>query len=499
MQLLREYADHGTEEAFTILVSRHLAMVYHAALRQTRQSELAEEIVQTVFTLLARKANRISANALLSGWLFNTARFVSTRTVRDEMRRQRRQAEAARMNLNAASPEPPAPEEQLLPLLDDLLARLPNRDREAVLARYLEGKSFVEVASAAGTTEEAAKKRVQRALEKMRGMLEARGVAGSVAALAAGLEAAKAQALPAGLSAAAVSSVALKGASDSVALSVLTRTTLEVMKWTKIKVAGATALAIALGVATTHYCLSRHAQAAGGGVRPVNSPANPRPLATLREAADRLRAENAQLAAALAAAEAKKTQLEMASREAERATRESKAIAARNLTPTNGAPTRQDVFVSLGRLMKLSALDATKLSPDERKAARATATQETLRLLQAAGQSGQLDLLDLDGEFTPSSPEEAAELETCVLHGILELSPQQRTQVQEALTKYEKQAAQANPQHKLALDDPETWDAALEPVENLLSDAQLELLKQVMEKATVVVTNGPARPPPPNR
>ena len=127
MRLLREYAEHGSEEAFTRLVARHLAMVYDAALRQTRQHQLAEEIVQTVFTLLARKADRISANTMLSGWLFETARFVSLRLIRDENRWQQRQAEAARMNSNPPSSEPSGEAEQVLPLLDEMLARLPDQ------------------------------------------------------------------------------------------------------------------------------------------------------------------------------------------------------------------------------------------------------------------------------------------------------------------------------------------------------------------------------------
>jgi RNA polymerase sigma factor (sigma-70 family) len=257
VRLLREYSERGSEGAFTTLVSRHLAMVYHAALRQTRQPELAEEVVQTVFTLLARKAGRISARTTLSGWLFNSTRFVSTRAVRDEFRRHRREKEAALMNLNSSPPETSEQAERVLPLLDGVLARLSNTDREALLMRYFEGKPFLQVAAAMGSTEEATRKRVQRALDKLRGMLGAHGAVLGSATVALVLQATASQAAPAGLSAAGVSSAALAGAMGATTLSVLTQTTLEIMKWTQIKIAAA-AIAAVLAAGTTAYCVDHN-------------------------------------------------------------------------------------------------------------------------------------------------------------------------------------------------------------------------------------------------
>jgi len=486
MRLLREYAERGTEQAFTVLVSRHLAMVYQAAFRQTRQVQLAEEIAQTVFTLLAKKADRISGNTLLTGWLFNTARFVSARAVRDERRRQHRQAEAARMNLD--SPEPIAPAEQALPYLDEMLARLPNRDRQAVLLRYFDGQSFQQVGLAVGLTEEAAKKRVQRALEKMRAMLGARGVVLGVATLGAAFEAAKAQALPPGLSAAALSSAALKGASGAAAVSALTRSTLELMRWTKIKVIGATALGIVVGIGTTTHFLNRNAPATAAAVQAAATPATPDPAAALQDTADRLRLENARLAATLAAANARKAQLVAARQAAEHVTQESKEIASRNLAPTNGPASMRDAFVSLGKLMRLSVLNETNLTAQDRKAARDAASQESLHLLQAAGQ---LDLFHLD-DYTPASPEEAADLTTGMLHGLLDLTPEQFSQVRAALSKYETQAMQADPQNKLTLPEPETILAVQDQIQNLLSEQQREVLQRILQKTTERAAPGPA-------
>ena len=476
MRLLREYAERGVEEAFTALVSRHLGMVYQAALRQTRRPELAEEIAQTVFTLLARKANRLSAGTLLAGWLFNTTRFVSARTVRDEIRRQRRQAEAARMNADASLPDPPEEAEPILSLLDDMLARLPHRDREALLARYFGGKSFVEVAAATGTTEEVARKRVQRALERLRGMLTARGATVSAMALAATLEAARAQALPAGLSAAAVSNVALQGASGAAALSAITRSTIELMKWTKIKVAGVAALALALGAGTTVYYLNRHAEgAAVPTLRLAAQSANADESAALLRSAEGLRAENAWLAAALAAAHAREAQPAGSRQDAERTARQSQDAMARSLAPTNGPPTMQDAFVSLGKVMRLSFLDRTNPSPGEKKSAYDTAAHESLVLMQAAAR------FDMDS-YTPASPEEAAELQACMLQGLLDFDQQQFTRVRDTLAACETQALKDDPQHRLGLPELESMPGALEKIRDLLSEEQKDLVRNVLRR-----------------
>jgi RNA polymerase sigma factor (sigma-70 family) len=427
MRLLREYAEHGTEDAFTLLVGRHLALVYHAAFRQTQSADAAEEVVQTVFTLLGRKATRISTHVLLSGWLFNTTRFVSTRLMRDELRRRRRQAEAASMNTDALSTEPTKPVEGVLSLLDELMARLPNRDREVVLARYFEDRSFAGVAAGAGTSEEAAKKRVLRALEKLRGMFRARGITVGAAALAATLEAARAQALPPGLSVASVSAVALQGASGTAALSTLTRTTLELMKWTKIKIAGATALTLVLGLGAVSEYLHARGPAREPGGSSTDNPAAPSAADALQEKADRLRADNAQLALALTAAQTKKAQLLAASHEAERnAWLSHGELAAKStLLGTNAYTTIRDYFAGEGKSWRMAR--ELKSAPPEEKAAKELAYEaENLRLFNAEERHGW-------GSFKVSSPQEAADLGACFLSSDWELSEQQIPGVREAL------------------------------------------------------------------
>jgi RNA polymerase sigma factor (sigma-70 family) len=484
MQLLREYAAHGNEDAFTILVSRHVAMVFHTALRQTHQFQLAEEITQTVFTLLARKASGISAKTLLSGWLFNTVRFVSLRALRDELRRRAREFTVAAMSTDIPPQDPARPAEQALPFLDEMLARLPSRDREALLARYFDGKSFLQVGSTLGGTEEGARKRVQRALEKMRVMLAARGIVSNGAALATTLESLGAQAAPTSLSATAVSSAALKAASGTVAFSALTQSALEIMKWTRVKVVGAVALAVVFGTATISYSLRHTGRGAALLTHPPAAPSGDSREA-LQETADRLRAENAQLSALLVAANARKAQLLAANQAALRLVSESKEITRQNLAPTNNPAAMRDAFVSIGRLMLLDSLSKTNPTAQDRQAIEEATSQETLRFMKAAGQ---FDLFHMD-EYSPASPEEGADLMTQTLHGIVQLSPQQFKDIKEALTKYEAQVLQQAPEHKLHLPDSEEW---MSQVEHLLSEPQRQLVGRILQADSPAQSAQPA-------
>jgi len=242
-QLLQEYATSRSEQAFSALVGRHIGLVYSAALRQMRDPHLAEEVTQTVFLRLARKAGAFRANVILSGWLFQTARFVALETLRSEGRRRQREKKA--METVCESKDDPA-WEQIAPLLDVAMAGLGEADRNALLLRFFENRNYKEMGEALGTSEDAAQKRVTRALEKLRTFFARRGTVVSASVLAGALSSSAAHAVPVGL-AASVMTVALSG---TAAGSTLTLGALNVMAWSNLKTVAAVGVC-AVTAATT--------------------------------------------------------------------------------------------------------------------------------------------------------------------------------------------------------------------------------------------------------
>jgi RNA polymerase sigma factor (sigma-70 family) len=157
MALLREYAARNSEAAFEALVSRRVGFVYSAALRQVRDPHLAEEIRQAVFIILAEKAGRISDKTILCGWLFKTTRFAALAQTRAAAKRQQRKQEAhMQSELQQTAPDPFW--EQMSPLLDEALAALGEKDRQAVLLRFFENKTLAEVGSHLGMGEDTARR-----------------------------------------------------------------------------------------------------------------------------------------------------------------------------------------------------------------------------------------------------------------------------------------------------------------------------------------------------
>ena len=260
-QLLQDYAKRGSEAAFRALVERHLGVIHAAAQRQVNDPQLAEEVTQAVFTLLARKAGSFRPEVVLPGWLFRTTRFVAARAARSERRRQQREREAFEMQ-QVQSSKTPSP--ALSPLLDEALARLGERDRNAVLLRFAHDQSLREVGAHLGVSEEAAKKRVSRALERLRSFFAGRGFAVSLAALAGVLSQSLAQGAPAELAGRVLASSLAGGSAGATALPTLAQDTLEAWRWTRLKVAGSwTALLAGLVLVSVVLALQ---------VRPVSAP-----------------------------------------------------------------------------------------------------------------------------------------------------------------------------------------------------------------------------------
>jgi RNA polymerase sigma factor (sigma-70 family) len=217
MKLVREYAECGSEQAFSKLVSQHINLVYSVALRQVRDTHLAEEIAQAVFIILARKAKSLNADTVLSGWLCRTARYVSADTLKMLRRRQIREQEAhMQSRLNENEPEAWT---HIAPILDDALGSLGQKDHDAVILRYFERKDLREVGAALGMKEDAARMRVNRGLEKLRKFFSRKGVTLSVSAIAASVAANSVQAAPCALSAATVGA-ALSGTTVTTAAAI---------------------------------------------------------------------------------------------------------------------------------------------------------------------------------------------------------------------------------------------------------------------------------------
>ena len=244
-ELLRRYAEAGSEEAFGELVRRHLNLVYSAALRQVHgDTHLAQDVAQSVFTDLARKAASLAGRPVLTGWLYAGTHFAAATVVRTERRRHNREEEAHLMNELLQGPAPERDWSLLRPALDAAMLDLDEPDREAVLLRYFENRQHAEIADRLGISENAARMRIDRALEKLRTLLVRRGVS-TTAALSAVILASAVSAAPAGLAATISTAAALAGTTIA-ATATATITKAIVMTTLQKTIIGAT-LAVAIG------------------------------------------------------------------------------------------------------------------------------------------------------------------------------------------------------------------------------------------------------------
>ncbi len=193
--LLRQYSQASSQDAFTALVRRHVDLVHSTALRQVRLPQLAEEVAQSVFTDLARHAGKLKPGTILTAWLYQVTRRAAIDVVRSESHRQARERFAAEMATMNSSPD----WTHIEPLLDEGMDALDETDRAAVLLRYFENKSLREVGEALGTSEDAAQKRVSRAVERLREFFVKHGLTVGASGLAAAISANAVQAAPVGL------------------------------------------------------------------------------------------------------------------------------------------------------------------------------------------------------------------------------------------------------------------------------------------------------------
>jgi RNA polymerase sigma factor (sigma-70 family) len=223
--LLREYAEHGRESAFAEITARHTNLVYSAALRQVDSPDLAAEIAQQAFIGLARGAQALSQtlaeDASLAGWLCRIVRNLSLNLRRDEFRRHSRERQA--MAQYDPAPETLPDWEQLRPLLDEAMADLSETDYDAIVLRYYQQQDLRSVGRALGLSDDAAQKRVSRAVEQLRESFAKRGLTLGAGGLAAVISANAVQAAPVGL-AVAISAAAVLAAATLATTAAVTAT-----------------------------------------------------------------------------------------------------------------------------------------------------------------------------------------------------------------------------------------------------------------------------------
>src|SRR5581483_6385649 len=166
-ELLQCFARHGEQRAFTELVRRHLNLVYATAFRKVQDQGAAEEVAQNVFAALVKKAWQFAPDDSLPAWLYKSTLLESAQLLRGELRRRRREQTAAELGTTMKTPEEQSALRALVPLLDEALLSLREKDRTALLLRFYENRPLREVGASLGVGEDTAQKRVASALEKL--------------------------------------------------------------------------------------------------------------------------------------------------------------------------------------------------------------------------------------------------------------------------------------------------------------------------------------------
>jgi len=214
-ELLIDYAKRNSEAAFTELVARYIPLVHSAALRLVNGDlHLAQDVTQTVFSDLARKAltiaKEISARGeVLPGWLYTITRFAAATAIRTNQRRRKYEENAFAMSETISTTEETDPDwEVLRPVLDEAMGHLSASDRDAVILRFFQGEELKKIGEVIGVTEDAARMRINRALESLKRLLAARGVTLPASVLVALISTNAIQAVPPALAVAVAATAA---------------------------------------------------------------------------------------------------------------------------------------------------------------------------------------------------------------------------------------------------------------------------------------------------
>jgi RNA polymerase sigma factor (sigma-70 family) len=247
-ELLRQFSAEHSQDAFTTLVNRYINLVYSAALRQVRSPDLAQEVSQTVFSKLSQHAAELKKDTVLTPWLYQVTRRAAIDVVRREARRQAREQMAIQMSDVNDSPGAWA---EIEPLLDEAMDSLDHVDRAAILLRYFESRSLREVGEILGASEDAAQKRVSRAIERLRAFLGKRGVSVGAGGLVTLLSTHAIQGAPAGLVGTVAAGALLTSSALSVPTALSITKAIAMTTTQKIVIAALAAGALAVGVYQT--------------------------------------------------------------------------------------------------------------------------------------------------------------------------------------------------------------------------------------------------------
>ncbi len=245
--LLRRYAADRAEDAFAEIMRRHLDGVYSAALRRVGGDvHLAEDVAQQVFSALAVKAEAVARHPSITGWLYTATRHAAANVVRSERRRKRREQEAQTMHEDSSPAALETDWSRVAPLLDEAIDGLAENDRVAILARFIERRAFGEIGAILHIGEDAARMRVERALDRLRAQLARRGIGSTSAALSLALTHHAVAAAPSAL-ASKVTASALTSSAGAVGVGAAAGI-FGFMSTTKMGVAGLAALLVMIGV-----------------------------------------------------------------------------------------------------------------------------------------------------------------------------------------------------------------------------------------------------------